>query len=531
MKKLFIFSAHLVILCLFISCRQPDILITDFDVISFGDWKVEGSAFGDHPARGTFPAHTPAENIVGQHLASTFRRGDTTTGKLTSPLIDIERNYINFLIGGGKYPDQVCVNLRINGKVVRSATGPNDMIIRTNQMNWVSWDVSEWKGKQAEIEITDQITGKPDAYINADYFYQSNMDRAKYTYRYNTRKTVKINQPYLNIPVKQGAYPQKMTIYIDDKPVMEFLVELAEDEPDFWMFLDMSDWLGKKAVIGIDRINKTSRGLASITADSTVRGFENLYQEELRPQFHFTSRRGWHNDPNGLLFYGGEYHLFYQHNPLGWPWGNMTWGHAISSDLVHWSEMKPALYPDSLGTMFSGSGVVDWNNTAGLEKGPEKTLVVFYTAAGNTSEMSKSKPFTQCMAYSHDKGRTWIKYSDNPVLGHVAAENRDPKVVWHKASGQWIMALFLDKHEFALFASRDLKSWTELQRITIDQGAECPDFFEMPVEGKPGQTKWVLTAANGRFVVGDFNGSRFTPESESLPVGMGKQLLCRADIQ
>ncbi len=156
-----------------------------------------------------------------------------------------------------------------------------------------------------------------------------------------------------------------------------------------------------------------------------------LYHEALRPQFHFTPARNWMNDPNGLVYYRGEYHLFFQHNPFGRQWGNMTWGHAVSPDLVHWRQLPNAIEPDRLGTIYSGSAVVDRDNTTGFQQGREKPLVAIYTAAGGSSPQSQGQPYTQCLAYSTDRGRTWTKYAGNPVLPHVIGENRDPKVIWY----------------------------------------------------------------------------------------------------
>ncbi len=248
----------------------------------------------------------------------------------------------------------------------------------------------------------------------------------------------------------------------------------------------------------------------------------SAYREKYRPQFHFTARTGWLNDPNGLVFYKGEYHLFFQHNPLDTKWGNMTWGHAVSPDLMHWTQRRNALEPDGMGTMFSGSAVVDWDNTAGFQKGEEKTLVAIYTAAGGTSPESKGQPFTQCIAYSGDRGRTWTKYAGNPVVRHIAAENRDPKVVWHAPTRQWIMVLFLDQNDFRFLASPDLKTWTKLHDITVPGCGECPDFFEMDVEGEPGSKKWVWTAANASYLVGAFDGKRFIPEVMTQPGHHGR---------
>jgi len=236
-----------------------------------------------------------------------------------------------------------------------------------------------------------------------------------------------------------------------------------------------------------------------------------LYNEKYRPQFHFTPRKNWTNDPNGLVYYKGEYHLFFQHNPTGINWGNMTWGHAVSNDLIHWKQLPNAIEPDELGTIFSGSAVVDWNNTSGFQTGEESVLVAFYTSAG--AHATPKKPFTQSIAYSNDRGRTWVKYKNNPVIGHIRANNRDPKVVWHEPTKTWIMALYLDRDDFTLFSSKDLKKWTHLQDIKLPGSSECPDFFELPVDGNPANTRWVFWGANGRYLLGTFDGRQFTQQA------------------
>ncbi len=240
---------------------------------------------------------------------------------------------------------------------------------------------------------------------------------------------------------------------------------------------------------------------------------EPLYAEQYRPQFHFTPRINWTNDPNGLVFYKGEYHLFFQHNPTGINWGNMTWGHAVSPDLLHWQQLDHAIHPDKLGTIYSGSAVVDGDNTAGLQTGDEKTIVCIYTSAGKT--------FTQSIAYSNDCGRTWKKYEKNPVLEHIAGENRDPKVLWHAASKRWIMALYLDGNNYALFSSPDLKSWSKLCDVRVPGSSECPDFFPLPVDGDAAKLKWVFWTANNRYRLGHFDGKRFRAETEPLATHFG----------
>ena len=239
---------------------------------------------------------------------------------------------------------------------------------------------------------------------------------------------------------------------------------------------------------------------------------QTAYKEAYRPQFHFTPKTNWTNDPNGLIHYKGEFHLFFQHNPFGIDWGNMTWGHAVSPDLVHWKQLPHALHPDELGTIFSGSGVVDWNNTGGFQTGDEAVLVNFYTSAG--SHAPEPVPFTQSIAYSNDRGRSWTKYEGNPVIGHIVGSNRDPKVVWHEPTQKWVMALYLDKNDYALFGSTNLKEWTRLSDLQIPD-TECPDIFELPVDGDDENTRWVFWGAAGKYYVGDFDGTTFTPEGDA----------------
>ncbi len=232
------------------------------------------------------------------------------------------------------------------------------------------------------------------------------------------------------------------------------------------------------------------------------------YDQALRPQFHFTARTNWINDPNGLFYYRGTYHLFFQHNPEGIEWGNMTWGHAESRDLVHWHQVSNALLPDALGTMFSGSAVVDWHNSAGLQKGSTPTILLFYTAAGGTSPASTGKPFTQCMAYSTDGGATFTKYAGNPLIQELAGGNRDPKVVWDAEDGRWLMALYLDGDRFEILHSSDLLHWQKLQTVVLPGCDECPDLFPMMTH-RGGRQYWVMTAANGHYVVGQMVDGKF----------------------
>jgi len=244
-----------------------------------------------------------------------------------------------------------------------------------------------------------------------------------------------------------------------------------------------------------------------------------MKNELLRPQFHFTAETGWLNDPNGCVYYQGEWHLFFQHSPRGAEWGNMTWGHAVSTDLVHWQQLPNAIEPDSLGAIYSGSAAIDWDNTAGL--GTEAMIAAF-TYAGEFG--SPARPYTQALACSIDKGRSLVKFADNPVVGNISGGgDRDPKVLWHPTCRHWVMVLYLDRpgdaRGLAFFTSPDLKAWTLTQEIPGFY--ECPDFFELHIDGTVEDTRWVLMDASGTYVTGRFDGRRFTPESRALMLDNG----------
>jgi sucrose-6-phosphate hydrolase SacC (GH32 family) len=487
-----------------------DILIADFEGPDYGQWKTTGEAFGPGPAQGTLPGQMQVDGYKGKGLVNSFYKGDGSMGTLTSPPFKIERKFIRFLIGGGKDTEKTCMNLLIDGKIVRNATGPNDKPGGSETLAPDSWDVSEFAGQNAVIQIVDQATGGW-GHINVDHIVQT--DRKPPGLLANATREFTLEKSYLNLPVKTGGPKRQMSFLVDGQPPRNFEIELADAEPDWWAFLDIAPFKGKRATFKVDKLPEDSAGLKAVYQSDEIKNSDTFYREKLRPQFHFCARRGWNNDPNGLVFYKGEYHLFFQHNPYGWSWGNMHWGHAVSRDLVHWQELPEALYPDEHGTMFSGSAVVDWNNTAGFQTGQEKVLVCIFTAAG--------KPFTQGIAYSNDRGHTWTKYDDNPVLPHIAAENRDPKVIWYAPEEKWVMALYLDKSDYALFSSKDLKKWEKMSDVAIPGTSECPEFFEIAVDGNKQNTRWVFYGGNGRYLVGKFDGRTFTPEFGPHPLSRG----------
>ena len=260
-----------------------------------------------------------------------------------------------------------------------------------------------------------------------------------------------------------------------------------------------------------------------IWAQSATTNNDEVY----RPQIHFSPKKNWINDPNGMVYYNGIYHLFFQYHPYSSVWGPMHWGHATSTDMIHWKELPIAIYPDSLGTIFSGSAVVDKNNTSGFGKKGQVPLVAIFTQHNAIGEKAGRNDFqNQSIAYSFDVGKTWIKYSGNPVLHNPGITDfRDPKVMWYEPQKKWIMTL-ATKDRITFYSSPDLKSWKRESDFGSDAGAhggvwECPDLFSLDDNGKK---FWVLIVnlnpgapnmgSGTQYFLGDFDGRKFSPYSK-----------------
>lgn len=495
-----------------------DLLLADFEGDTYAPWTVAGEAFGAAPARGSLPGQMKVEGFRGKGLANSFFQGDNTTGSLTSPEFRIQRKFIAFLIGGGMNEEKLSLQLLVDGRVVRRATGPNEKPGGSEMLAAESWDVAEFAGKTATLRIVDDAKGSW-GHLNVDHIVQTDVRPKGYVK--NAERQFTASARYLNIPIKNGAAKRVVTLLVDGQRIVRNDIELADAKPDWWAVMDIGAWKGKTLTLRVDKLHEESAALRSVEQGDTLKDAGDLYREPLRGQFHFSPRRGWNNDPNGCVFYNGEYHLFFQHNPYGWGWGNMHWGHAVSKDLVHWEELGDKLLPDEMGPMFSGSAVVDWKNTSGFGKDGKPPLVLFYTAAGN--------PTVQGLAYSTD-GRTFTKYTGNPVVKQVTGGNRDPKVLWHEPTGQWVMTLYVEwqkRHTIHFFTSPNLRDWTLASISNGDAPGggflfECPDFFELPVDGDPARKKWVLTAANSAYALGSFDGKRFLPDVTHLPGHRGK---------
>lgn len=329
---------------------------------------------------------------------------------------------------------------------------------------------------------------------------------------------VKGAKKYLLLPVQDNAPESKVCIVVDNQQQgVVANVRLARDKVDYYIPFDLSAYEGKDISVDIQGMPESSLCWEKMSLSDT---FDMTNREKFRPVYHHTPAYGWMNDPNGMFYKDGVYHLYFQHNPYGSTWGNMTWGHSTTTDLVNWNYEGLAIKPDAWGAVFSGSAVVDYDNTAGFGK---NAVVAFYTSA-------KSSPWgdtqSQSMAYSLDNGKTFVKYAYNPIVTSSKRDFRDPKVFWYAPDKHWVMIL-AGGQEMDIYSSKNLKDWKYESSFGAKQGAhggvwECPDLVELPVEGAK-EKKWVLICNinpggpfggnAAQYFVGTFNGKKFVNES------------------
>ncbi|MCB2153824.1 DUF4960 domain-containing protein [bacterium] len=481
---------------------QPgeDIVLADFEWSHWNGWSATGTAWGGAPSTGA-----PASNFLGGSYASSSYGGDGATGVLTSPPFLINRDYLKFLTSGGSYLEasgyggQTRVNLLIDGEVAKYAAGSS----QTNRMDWLEWDLRDLQGATAQIQLTDTATG-PWGHLNIDHIVLSNSP---------LNDLFAIDRKYLNIPVRLDRPERVVDLLIDGLAVEEFKINLGTPtDHDFYAFIEMSAHMGERALLRVDATNV--QDVSQFPLRDEIITDTPIYEEPLRPRYHYTARRGFMNDTNGMVHFNGEYHLSYQHNPFQLRVGNQVWGHAVSTNLVHWLELPTAINGDALGQIWSGSAVVDTANTSGLG---EDAIVSFYTNAagyGNNNIMSAGQNFTQSFAYSLDRNRTHIKYRNNPVLlNQPPGDNRDPYVFWYEPDQKWIMLLWLRNNPstFAYFSSLDLIEWTKTSEFIFDGVIEVPMLFQLPLDGDETDMRWILWAGDGHYYIGQFNGESFTP--------------------
>ena len=331
----------------------------------------------------------------------------------------------------------------------------------------------------------------------------------------DTLAIIRIENPqkYLLLPIEEASAEGRVRLDTGSPADVDMDVRLARENVDYFVPFELPAG-AREATVVIRGVEQGSLCWKEIQMADT---FDTSNTDRFRPLYHHTPAYGWMNDPNGLVYKDGEYHLYYQHNPYGSMWGNMHWGHSVSRDLVHWEAQPVALDRDTLGQIFSGSAVVDSLNTAGFGAG---AIVAFYTSASDKNGQ------IQCLAYSNDNGRTFTKYEQNPVLVPFDGlrDFRDPKVFWYAPDKKWVMVVSADK-EMRFYSSPNLKDWTYMSGFGEGYGVqpnqfECPDFVEMPVDGNPDKKKWVLIVnvnpgcyfggSATEYFTGDFDGTKFT---------------------
>lgn len=329
------------------------------------------------------------------------------------------------------------------------------------------------------------------------------------------------NGKYLLLPVEEKADIAHISLLSNNEVVKSLNVRLAVNGIDYYVPFDLSKFKGAQVLLDIHfqgDLKKDCDEKEYVCWNSIVYSdsFDTSNKEMFRPLIHHTPKYGWMNDPNGMVYKDGIYHLYFQHNPYGSQWENMTWGHSESSDLVHWRQMPNAIMPDALGTIFSGSCVVDKDNTAGFGKG---AILAIYTSAGESQ--------TQSIAYSTDNGLTFTKYANNPVITSDVPDFRDPHAFWNESTKKWNIVMAAGQ-EMRFYSSPDFKVWTYESSFGLGYGAhggvwECPDLFELPVKGT-NVKKWVLVCninpggpfgGNAtQYFIGSFDGHKFTCESK-----------------
>lgn len=309
---------------------------------------------------------------------------------------------------------------------------------------------------------------------------------------------IEIKHKYLVFPVNTFCKQVKHRFYCEDDEFCRLNIKIDKENPSFTAYVDVSKYIGKVIDLVIPDDAETA------FEESDTMDFPGLYNEEFRPEVHFTTRNGWTNDPNGLVYLNGEYHMFYQHNPCEAKWNNMSWGHAVSRDLIHWTELDVAMWPNKHGEMFSGCGVIDENNLLGLQESDTPTALLYYTA---------TDPFVQRLAYSTDGLKT-INKMDNPVVPQITNVNRDPSVIYCDEIGAYIMALFLENDVFGILTSSDLLNWELIQKFSFPGDYECPDIF--PINTAEGERKWIIMGARSRYWVGDMTKDGFVPCQDAV---------------
>ncbi len=482
-----------------------DVTIADFKTTPLpANWLVEGYAFG---------ARTPGSQRQ-QAVETTPNQRQYQMGKLTSPEFTIEQDYLVMELDGTYHPEKCCVALVVDGRDVRRVS-PGEL----GNHSPSSMDVREFLGKNVRLEVRDDHFN---GWVELGCVFQSDLPRKGAQGKIPSWEPAcfetKIDEAYLLLP-----------LYVDAAPIQPVTIEIGGDKRLVCdMSLAMGDTANYQPIFDLtSHQDETLRVLYHKTEESRtnqlIRLSSEIPEHEIRdssPAFHVHCRFGKLNDPNGLVYHDGQYHLFHQYY-----YGVRAkhWAHYVSTDLVHWQECPIGLFPDETGSMHSGSAAVDWHNTGGFQTGDSPAIIAAFT--GSRGMGGPDKLQVQGIAYSTDGGRTFTKYARNPVLGESRLKtlqtdhSRDPKIFWYSPTrgmdskaedGHWVMILFEDGGH-SVFTSDNLKEWEKTGSI---QGFhECPELFPLAVDGDPENIRWVMYGANGEYHIGSFDGKTYRPET------------------
>ena len=496
-------------LCAVLAVSCTDKVIEDFEH-GLDSWTAQGEAFSGTTSGGD------ASGYIGKsYLRSTD--DDAVIGILTSAPFTISQPYINLLLGGPKSNGGASVRLIVDGKEVRTATSVSDT---PEVLEWMSWDVSDLAGKQASIRIEVPPARSfgsrrmPRGYILVDQITQGRKRLSNYWDEYAV--TLKADRKYILIPASNSGVNSRLSVEVDGENILGNTQSArpASGQIDYYIPVNVERYAGKDVTVKLTGIKSSDAVFGAIrTSDETG----NEREETYRPLVHFSPEFGWTNDPNGMVYVNGEWHLALQYNPYGTSHGNMHWGLTVSKDLIHWSDKPAIIAPDELGSIFSGSAVVDHDNTAGFGK---DAVVAIYTSAGQGQRQS--------IAWSNDGDYNFTKYQGNPVLSDPDQRDfRDPKV--NRIGDQWVMALACGQ-VIRFYGSKDLKEWYFLSDFGTGYGShdgvwECPDLMKFNYGG---QEKWVLFVSinpggpNGgsitQYFIGQFDGKRFKADNLPYPL-------------
>jgi fructan beta-fructosidase len=492
---------------------KPDRVLADFEQ-GYGDWKAKGEAF-NHPATDICGG---VKGFAGKGLADSWDPDRwSLAGTLTSPEFTIDRNFIRFLIGGRSDSSRTGLQLLIDGKPEFYAGGASDRQLRPGV-----FDVSAFQGRKAQLVINDAGVWE---YVMVDDIVASDSPGEGVNVVHPISQCVPVDKEmdlagarYLVLPINNLAPQVDCILEVDGRPKKNLQMRLAIDVPvDFWASYPLDDLSGQKLRFHSNKaavFKDHSEGfMKQICLSPQPRDQEGVYAEPGRPQLSFTVKRGHSMDPNGLCFYKGLYHLFYQYNAVNLMAGNQQWGHATSPDLFHWTE-QPVAIPNELGwTAFSGSGVVDKNNDSGLKQGSDAPILLFY---------SQNCRSATALSYSVDGGKTFRQYEKNPLFLTQDPSGHDPKVVWYPKEEKWVMIIHdkrNDVYGFDFYESRNLLDWKYLS--TSPGWFETPDLFVLPLDGDTNHMKWIVQECAHSYKIGDFNGRGFVPETEKLSTFQG----------